>query len=88
MTESPPPTNDALSKPKALPRFKKGALVKVNRSKYSNSVESLASDPMPPEYIFKGPGEILAIKGEYGQVRWRQPVPDVWLPISQLEDWS
>ena len=41
-----------------------------------------------PSYIFEGPGELLAIKGEYGKVRWRMPVPDVWLRIDQLEAWS
>ena len=87
MTESPPPP-DTPVQIKESPRFKKGALVRVNRMKYQDSVESFASDPSPPEYIFKGPGEILSIKGEYAQVRWRKPVPDVWLPINQLENWS
>ena len=52
------------------------------------SLESEASDPYPPEYIFEGPGELVAIKGEHGQVRWRQPVPDVWLKMDQLEPWA
>ena len=88
MTESPPPATDTPIQTKESPRFKRGALVKVNRMKYKDSVESCASDPSPPEYIFKGPGEILSIKGENAQVRCRQPVPDVWLPINQLENWS
>ena len=50
-------------------------LVLVN----SNSLESKASDPSLPEYIFEGPGEVLLIKGDYFQVRWRRPVPDVWI---------
>tara|TARA_B100000131_G_C18042209_1_gene582918 strand:- start:467 stop:724 length:258 start_codon:yes stop_codon:yes gene_type:complete len=68
--------------------LRKGTLVRVNRDLYQNSVESQASDEMPPEYIFEGPGEILAVKGEYGQVRWRRPVPDVWLRVDQLEAWK
>jgi hypothetical protein len=28
------------------------------------------------------------VKGDYGQVRWRRPVPDVWLKLSQLEVFS
>jgi hypothetical protein len=28
------------------------------------------------------------VKGDYGQVRWRRPVPDVWLRIDQLEPFS
>ncbi len=67
--------------------FRKGSLVRVNPEKYRNSVESLASDELPPDYIFEGPGELLAVKGDYGQVRWRRPVPDIWLRIDQLEEW-
>ncbi len=79
---------ESLSSQKTPKPLKKGSLVRVNRLAYQNSVESLASDQTPPEYIFEGPGEILIIKGEYGQVRWRRPVPDVWLRIDQLEVWS
>ena len=61
------------------------ALVKVNRKAYSDSVEASAGDPTPPEYIFTGPGELLAVKGDYGQVRWNRPVPDAWLRMDQLE---
>ncbi len=68
--------------------LRKGTLVRVNRDLYQNSLESQASDEMPPKYIFEGPGEILAVKGEYGQVRWRRPVPDVWLRVDQLEAWK
>ena len=65
--------------------LKKGALVRVNRNAYKSSVEAAASDPSPPDYIFEGPGELLTIKEEYGQVRWRLPVPDLWLRVDQLE---
>ena len=68
--------------------FRKGALVKVNRQAYQNSLESKSSDPVMPSYIFEGPGELLAVKGDYGQIRWRIPVPDIWLRIDQLEAWS
>ena len=71
-----------------LKRFRKGALVRVKSDAYQNSVESSASDQCPPAYIFEGPGELLMIKGEYGQVRWRMPVPDVWLRLDQLELWQ
>ncbi len=65
--------------------LRKGALVRVNRETYQNSLELSASDPSPPQYIFDGPGEILLIKEEYAQIRWRLPVPDVWLRVDQLE---
>ena len=73
---------------KAPSPFRKGALVRVNRKAFMNSIEAEASDQSPPDYIFEGPGEVLALKGDYGQVRWRRPVPDVWLRIDQLEKWS
>ena len=77
-------TSEPVKAPAAL---KKGALVRVNREAYSQSIEAAASDSSPPDYIFQGPGEILTIKGEYGQVRWRMPVPDVWLRLDQLESY-
>ena len=80
-----PDTTSSTNTPKP---FRKGALVRVNPEAYNNSLESRASDESPPGYIFVGPGELLAIKGEYGQVRWRRPVPDVWLRLDQLEEWS
>ena len=79
----PSPDPKPTAKPAVTP--KKGALVRVNRSSYMGSIEALASDPRPPAYIFEGPGELLLVKGDYGQVRWRRPVPDVWLKLSQLE---
>ncbi|QNJ30102.1 NADH dehydrogenase I subunit NdhO [Synechococcus sp. A15-24] len=72
----------AKAKPAAL---RKGALVKVNRAAYNASLEAAASDPIAPDYIFEGPGELLLVKGDYGQVRWNRPVPDVWLRMDQLE---
>lgn len=68
----------------SLPPFKKGSLVRVNRAAYAGSLEASASDGLPG-YVIEGPGEILAIKGAYAQLRWRRPVPDVWLRLDQLE---
>ena len=80
------PDTDAAVPEKAKPAaLRKGALVKVNRAAYDASIEASASDPTPPDYIFEGPGELLVLKGDYGQVRWNRPVPDVWLRIDQLE---
>jgi hypothetical protein len=75
----------AASAPAAPAPLKKGNLVRVCRAAYLGSTEAAASDPTPPEYIFEGPGEILALKGDYAQLRWRRPVPDVWLRLDQLE---
>ena len=67
--------------------LKKGSLVYVDKDIYSSSVEALASDNDFPSYIFEGPGEILGIKEEYAQVRWRRPVPDVWFKLDQLKEY-
>ena len=68
--------------------FRKGTLVRVKKNTYQNSLEAQASDISSPSYIFEGPGELLALKGEYAQVRWRLPVPDVWLRVDQLEEFN
>ena len=68
--------------------LKKGSLVVLDRGKYINSVESLASDIELPNYVFEGPGEILVIKENYAQVRWRRPVPDVWFKLEQLKEYT
>jgi hypothetical protein len=75
----------AESAPAAAPPLKKGALVRVNRTAYTNSLEAAASDPSASAYLFEGTGEILAIQGDYAQLRWNRPVPDVWLRLDQLE---
>ena len=67
--------------------LKKGSLVFVDKSIYDESVEALASDQDLPSYIFEGPGEILNIKEEYAQVRWRRPVPDVWFKLDQIKEY-
>ena len=66
--------------------LKKGSLVCVDKVIYLKSIEALASDTDLPSYIFEGPGEILSIKDEYAQVRWRLPVPDVWFKLEQLKE--
>jgi len=75
----------APSAPMAPAPLKKGSLVRVCQAAYLGSTEAAASDPEPPRYIFEGPGEILAVKGDYAQLRWRRPVADVWLRLDQLE---
>lgn len=78
---APQPT----AKPAARPALKKGALVRLVATAYAGSLEATASDPEIPAYLREGPGEILAIKGDYAQLRWRRPVPDVWLRLDQIE---
>ena len=68
--------------------LKKGSLVFVNKENYIKSIEALASDNDLPNYVFEGPGEILSLKDEYAQVRWRRPVPDVWLKLDQLKEYT
>ena len=68
--------------------FKKGNLVYLDKNIYTTSIESLASDTDLPNYVFEGPGEILSIKEEYAQVRWRRPVPDVWFKLDQLKEYG
>ena len=65
--------------------LKKCNLVRVNGAAYAGSQEAAASEAPLPGYLLEGPGEILAIKGAYAQLRWRRPVPDVWLRLDQLE---
>ena len=79
MSEPTSKVDDSISPPKTVKKFRKGDLIKVDRQKYLNSLESKASDEILPEYIFEGPGEILLIKGDYCQLRWRRPVPDCWI---------
>ena len=67
--------------------LKKESLVFVDREKYVKSIEALSSDNDLPNYVFEGPGEILSVKEEYAQVRWRRPVPDVWLKLDQLKEY-
>ena len=84
MPEQTATVDDSQSTPKVIKKFRKGDLIKVDREKYLNSLESKASDENLPEYIFQGPGEILLIKGDYCQTRWRRPVPDVWIKSDHI----
>ena len=68
--------------------LKKGSLVFVDSDIYMKSVEALASDNDLPNYLFEGPGEILSVKDEYAQIRWHRPVPDVWLKLDQLNEYT
>ncbi|WP_269609406.1 NAD(P)H-quinone oxidoreductase subunit O [Prochlorococcus marinus] len=84
MSELTRKVDDSQLPAKIQKKFRKGDLVKVDRETYSNSLESKASDTNLPEYIFQGPGEVLLIKGDYCQVRWRRPVPDVWIKTDHI----
>ncbi len=81
-----PPTDAPSPAGKARPpvKLKKGSLVKVDRTAYLADPSRTASDPEPPDYIFLGPGELLQVKADVALVRWRLPVPDVWLPVDVL----
>jgi hypothetical protein len=68
--------------------LKKGSLVRLNLAAYRGSLEAGASDAEVPGYVVEGPGEILVVKGEHAQIRWRRPVPDVWLRLDQLQAWQ
>jgi hypothetical protein len=68
--------------------IRKGTLVRVNREAYMGSLEAQASAAQPPAYLLEGPGEVLVIKNDHAQLRFRQPVPDVWLRLDQLEEFS
>jgi len=80
LTDSPSPANKARSPLK----LRKGSLVKVDRHAYMADSSRAASDPEPPDYIFPGPGEVLQVKADAALIRWRLPVPDVWLPVDVL----
>ena len=88
MAEETTKVDDSQLPPKVIRKLRKGDLVKVDREKYLNSLESKASDDNLPEYIFQGPGEILLIKDDYCQVRWRRPVPDVWIKSDHVVSYS
>jgi hypothetical protein len=65
--------------------IKKGNKVRLVREKFENSVEALASDRRLPNYVFEGTGAVIEIRGEYAQVQFKVPTPNVWLPLEQLE---
>ncbi|MFN9621740.1 MAG: NAD(P)H-quinone oxidoreductase subunit O [Cyanobacteriota bacterium] len=85
MADPAPPA--AATATAAVAELKKGSLVRLNPRAYRGSLEASASDAEIPDYVMAGPGEILVVKGEHAQIRWRRPVPDVWLRLDQLEAW-
>ena len=65
---------------------KKGDIVRVIREKLENSLESQASDPRLPPYLFETKGEIVDSRGDYVYVKFGQvPTPNIWLRADQLE---
>ena len=88
MSEQLAKEDQSTAVPEKIKKFRKGDLVRVDSDKYLKSLESNASDLNLPDYIFEGPGELLLIKGDYCQVRWRRPVPDVWMRVDQLITWK
>lgn len=64
---------------------KKGDLVRLVREKFENSLEAKASDPRLPPYVFAGNGEVVEIRGDYAQVKFPVPTPNIWLRLDQLE---
>jgi hypothetical protein len=64
---------------------KKGSKVRLVRETFEQSVEAQASDRRLPPYVFEGTGEVLEIRGDYAQVQFRVPTPNVWLRVDQLE---
>ena len=68
--------------------FKKGALVRVNRQAYVGSLEAAASAPEPPAYLLEGPGEVLRATETHAQLRFRTPVPDVWLRLDPFAPYA
>ena len=85
MADTPNPAAPATSRGSEAAALRKGALVRLNLAAYQGSLEASASDPTPPAYLLEGPAEILAVQGDYAQLRLRRPVPDVWLRLDQLE---
>lgn len=80
-TDSPP----AADKARPPLKLKRGSLVKIDRDAYLADASRAASDPEPPDYVLRGPGELLQVKDDTALVRWRPPVPDVWLPLEVLK---
>lgn len=64
---------------------KKGDLVRLVEEKFVGSLEAQASDPRLPPYVFTGQGEVVDLMGEYAQVKFPVPTPNVWLRIDQIE---
>jgi hypothetical protein len=65
--------------------IKKGDLVRLVREKFVGSLEAQASDTRLSPYLFEGQGQVVEVRGEYAQVRFPVPTPNVWLRVDQLE---
>jgi hypothetical protein len=65
--------------------IKKGDLVRLIREKFENSLEAQASDRRLSPYLFEGKGEVVELRGDYAEVKFQVPTPNVWLRIDQLE---
>ena len=66
--------------------IKKGGLVRVQRERLENSLEAQANDTRWSTYIFESPAEVLDIRGDYVQLKFRVPTPPVWLRLDQVEE--
>jgi len=64
--------------------LKKGSLVKVDLQAYLADPSLASSDQRPPTYMVHGPGEVLQLQDGAALIRWRPPVPDLWLSTTLL----
>jgi hypothetical protein len=64
--------------------IKKGDLVRLVREKFVGSLEAQASDARLSPYLFEGQGQVVEVRGDYAQVRFPVPTPNVWLRVDQL----
>lgn len=63
---------------------KKGDFVRLVQESFTDSVEALASDPRLPPYVFEGKGVVVDLRGDYAQVKFPVPTPNIWLRLDQL----
>lgn len=68
--------------------IKKGGLVRVQRERLENSLEAQANDTRWSAYVFADPAEVLDVRGEYVQLKFRVPTPPIWLRLDQVEECS
>jgi hypothetical protein len=66
--------------------IKKGGLVRVQRERLENSLEAQANDTRWPAYLFAEPAEVLEMRGDYVQLKFRVPTPPIWLRTDQVEE--
>jgi Cyanobacterial and plant NDH-1 subunit O len=65
--------------------IKKGDLVRLIRETFEGSLEAKASDTRLSPYLFEGKGQVVEVRGDYAQVKFPVPTPNVWLRVDQLE---